>query len=113
MMPQLHREVVVDMLSSQADMEIVGESCSISELSRLVQQAGADVVIATCDANEVSQLGHVVTGTPPVLLAIVDDGHRGLLHELRPQEVNIGELTPNTLVASIRNLTLATSTGVQ
>lgn len=110
-MPQLLREIVVGMLSGQADMEIVGESSGIAELSECVHVTGADVVIAACDADEVSRLGRIVTGTPPVLLAIIDDGKRGLLHELRPQEIDIGELTPNTLVAAIRNLKPSTPTG--
>lgn len=113
MMPELHREIVVHMLSRQADMEIVGESSDTAGLSSLVREAGVDVVIAACNTAEVSQLGRVVTGTPPLLLAIVDDGHRGLLHELRPQEIDIGELTPSSLVAAIRNITPSTSTGEQ
>lgn len=104
-MPKLLQEIVVGMVSDEQDMQIVGDSAGTDALSDVVQDTQADVVIAACRASEVGRLGRIVNGTPPVLLAIVDDGRRGIIHELRPHEVDIGELTPNTLVAAIRNLT--------
>lgn len=103
-MPQLLREIVVGMVSSERDMEIVGEACENGGLSELVQETDPDVVIAACETGEVGPLGRMIVGRAPALLAIVDDGRRGLLHELRPKEVDIGELTPAKLVAAIRNL---------
>jgi CO dehydrogenase nickel-insertion accessory protein CooC1 len=105
MMPKLLREIVVSMVSDEQDMQIVGETAGTEDLSEVIHDTEADVVIVACDASEVGRLGRIVTGTPPVLLAIIDDGQRGLLHELRLQEVEIGELTPGALVAAIRNLT--------
>ena len=104
-MPKLLREIVVGMVSEEQDMQVVGDSAATEELSDVVHDTEADVVIAACSASEVGRLGRIVNGSRPVLLAIVDDGRRGIIHELRPREVDIGELTPATLVAAIRDLT--------
>lgn len=103
-LPQLLRDIVVGALSSESDMELVAEGSGSGELQALVREASADVAIVACERSEIGGLGQLVNGSPVTLLAITDEGRRGVLYELRPRETDLGELSPRVLVNAIRKL---------
>jgi len=103
-LPQLLRDIVVGALSSERDMELVGEAPGSQQLPRLVRESSADVAIVACERSEVGRLGSLINRSPVTLLAIIDEGRRGALYELRPREVDLGELSPRVLVNAIRKV---------
>lgn len=103
-LPQLLRDIVATALSSEPDMVLVGEASGSDELSGLVESSRPDLAIVACERSEVERLGRVVNGSPVTLLAIVDGGRHGALYELRPAEVDLGELSPSLLVDAIREV---------
>ena len=103
-LPRLLRDIVVGALSSEQDMELVGEAPSPRQLPGLVRESGADVAIVACEPSDIARLGRLVNVSPVTLLAITDEGRRGALYELRPREVDLGELSPRVLVNAIREV---------
>lgn len=109
-LPQLLHDIVVASLSSEPDMEIVGEASGPEQLSAVVRESSADVAIAACERSEVASLGRLINGSPSTLLAITDEGRRGALYELCPQETDLGEISPRQLVNAIRGVVKKTAT---
>jgi hypothetical protein len=103
-LPQLLRDIVVDALSSEPDMELVGETPTPGELGCLVESADADLAIVACERSEIGSLGRLIHGAPATLIAITDEGRRGTLYELCPRQVDLGELSPSGLVNVIREV---------
>ncbi len=107
-LPRLLRDIVVTALSSERDMELVGEVPGARQLADVVRDSGADVAIVACEPSDVARLGRLVNRSPVTLLAITDEGRRGALYELLPREVDLGELSPRGLVNAIREVALKT-----
>lgn len=103
-LPQLLRDIVVGTLSAEPDIELVGETPMPEHLRSLVEASGADLAIVACERHEIGRLGRLLTGSPVTVLAITDEGRRGALYELRPTEVDLGELSPRVLVNAIREV---------
>jgi DNA-binding NarL/FixJ family response regulator len=101
-LPKLLRDIVAAALSSEPDIEVVGEAPERQALQRLLCESGAQIAIVACERAEIAGLGRLVNGSPIQLLAITDEGRGGVLYELRPREVDLGELSPRTLVNAIR-----------
>ena len=101
-LPQLLRDIVAAALSAEPDLELVGEAPNAEELPRLIHESGAQLAIVACERDEIGLLGRLVNGAPVPLLAITDEGRHGVLYELRPREVDLGELSPAVLVGAIR-----------
>jgi DNA-binding NarL/FixJ family response regulator len=109
-LPQLLHDIVVPTLSSEPDMEIVGEASGPGQLSAVVRESSADVVIAACERLEVESLARLINGSPSTLLAITDEGRRGVLYQLCPKETDLGEISPRELVNAIRGAVKKTAT---
>jgi chemotaxis response regulator CheB len=103
-LPQLLRDIVVDALSSEPDMELVAETPTPGDLGCLVESASPDLAIVACERSELGRLGRLIHGSPVTLIAITDEGRRGSLYELCPREVDLGELSPRVLVNVIRQV---------
>lgn len=101
-LPQLLRDIIAGALSSEPDLELVGEASEPRDLPRLIQETGADLAIVACERSEIGHLGRLVHGSPATLLAIIEEGRRGVLYELCPRETDLGELSPRLLVNAIR-----------
>jgi hypothetical protein len=101
-LPQLLCDIVAGALSSEPDFELVGEAPEHLGLPRLIHESGAQLAIVACERSEIAELGRLINGSPTTLLAITDGGRAGVLYELRPREVDLGELSPRALVNAIR-----------
>jgi len=90
-------------VASEPDMAVVGR-VSARDSAAAARRSRADVVVVgqdgTVEADAtacrlVRQLGLRV-------LTITDDGKRGVLYELRPQRIALGDMSADTLCKAIR-----------
>jgi hypothetical protein len=104
-MPGLLRDIVVDALSTEPDMEIAGEIRSFTELDPVLDDRTIDIVVASerdgalaCDKHRVLE-----ACAYPRFLVLTDGGSSAYLHWMKPQTSSLGALTPETLVRAIRS----------
>ncbi len=100
---------IVKRATTQSDVEIVLESSSMSELPTLAA-AEPDVVILGED--EPSLAARLLEELPTVkVLGVALDGREAVLYELRPQRVELGEISPEKLASVIRDAAKAAMAG--
>jgi DNA-binding NarL/FixJ family response regulator len=99
-LPRMLRDIVVSMLATAVDIEVVTPSGSTSAFD-----AGADVVILNLDDVEPFDVLQELLAANPRLrvVAIAADGRRITLYELRPHRTPLGELSAAGLVAVVRD----------
>lgn len=99
------RDMLTDIVESQPDMKIVGESDRRSELPDAVEQVHPDIVIVaqTSDVDRHSFDDLLYAAPRLKVLAIVDNNRLGLLYELQPYWTLLGEMSPGSLVAAVRS----------
>jgi DNA-binding NarL/FixJ family response regulator len=99
-MPQMLREIIRRRLARDGRFEIVGEYTKHVSIEFAVDRSRADYVIVGEDVFEsASMRRRVLEEGPQVrMLAVRADGGRATLHQLRPEEVDLGELSPERLV---------------
>lgn len=103
-LPQMLRSIIRDIVEGQPDMEIVGELAGQTGAPAMVEQTGARFVIVRHTGLDPPDIfGELLACRPPTrVLAIADEGRAGILYELRPHRIPIGELSAASLVAVIR-----------
>ena len=103
-MPRLLQQIIEQTLAAQPDMIVVGQAETSEYVAAAARRVRADVVI-------LRETQEVVDGTPwqtlnenPRLkvLMISTDGHRATRYELRPHQVVIDDIHPETLIDAIR-----------
>jgi DNA-binding NarL/FixJ family response regulator len=100
-MPPLLRDIVRDVLAGEPDIEVVAEHDVAVDVRDAVRQDGADLVIVGSDAA--SSARDAVAGNRGVrALEVRSDGRESVLYELRPHRVPLGEISPETLLRTIR-----------
>jgi len=97
-------DIITDIVTSQADMEIVGTVTDPAVLAATVAATDADVVVLGLpDADLPSEYAALLSARAQIrLLGVSGDGRRAFLYELRPYRSALGEVSPETLVEAIR-----------
>ena len=100
-MPQLVHEVLGHAIDRQADMELMAES---SGPARFVNSTAPDVVVVgTAGAGQAEQATRLLWRWPRShVLMLAVDGHQAALYHLNPERTELGELSPDDVVSSIR-----------
>ena len=100
-MPQMLREIIRRSLARDGRFEIVGEYTEHVSIDVAVDRSRADFVIVGTDVFESRSVRRRVLEEGPQVrvLAVRPDGGQTTLHQLRPEEVDLGELSPERLVA--------------
>jgi DNA-binding NarL/FixJ family response regulator len=102
-MPRMLREIVKEIVSTQADMEIVGDFAEGLPLLDAVQESGAEFVIAGAEYSAAKDVRTLLDERPAVtVLAVAGDGRQTVLWALEPRPVSLGEVSPQTLLRAIR-----------
>jgi DNA-binding NarL/FixJ family response regulator len=103
-LPQMLRSIIRDIVAGQPDMEVVGELAGQVGVPARVEQTGATLVILRHTGLDPPDVfcELLACRSPTRVLAIADEGRAGLLYELRPHRIPIGELSATSLVAAIR-----------
>ena len=98
------RELIGEILGSAPGVEIVGEVPGDQHAPAGVRRTHADVVVLGVDESGAPEAVSDLLAAHPHLLVIgiSPDGRHGSLHELRPYDVPLGELSPELLVETVR-----------
>ena len=102
-MPPLLRGIVRETLGREPDLEVVGEHEAGADVREAVARDRADFVIVGSGRAADAYVRSVVGGRCCVrALELRADGTEGVLYELRPHRVSLGEISPDTLLRTIR-----------
>lgn len=103
-MPQLQCEIFHDRLSAEPDFDVVRAVDGL-DLSQAVERTRAEFVIVGAGRFETGEVTVLHETRPAVkVLAVSATGRQGLLYELRPHRVPLGDLSLDGLVDAIRTL---------
>jgi DNA-binding NarL/FixJ family response regulator len=99
-MPQMLREIIRRRLARDGRFEIVGEYTKDVSIAFAVDRSRADYVIVGDDVFDSRAVRRRVLEEGPQVrvLAVRPDGGQTTLHQLRPEEIDLGELSPERLV---------------
>jgi len=97
-------DIIAHAITSESDMEVVGEVDDRAHLGPAAQATEADGVILQLDGLELpAECGALFDARPRIkLLGVAGDGRRTFLYDLRPQRTALGEVSPQRLVEAIR-----------
>ncbi|HEX4525383.1 MAG TPA: hypothetical protein VH108_01420 [Gaiellaceae bacterium] len=97
-------EMVERALARTHDMRVVGRAASLEELHEIAQAMDPDVVIVGLQDVELLQacLDLLLERPRMKVLGIEEHAGRAQLYELRPEQVEIGEVSPDEVVDTIR-----------
>jgi DNA-binding NarL/FixJ family response regulator len=102
-MSPLLREIVRETLAREPDLDVVAEHEAGVDVRAAVERDGADFVIVGSDATAEAAVSSLVAGERGVrALELRSDGRESVLYELRPHRVPLGEISPETLLHTIR-----------
>jgi DNA-binding NarL/FixJ family response regulator len=103
-MPRLLCDLVRDVLSEQPDLEVVAELHDDSQLDEAVTRTAPNFVIVGTDRAELSEACKELFELRPRLkvLALATEGGRSVVWELAPNYVQLGEMSPESLLAALR-----------
>ncbi len=103
-MSRLAGEMVERAVVHSHDMDVVGRTSSLDELVDLARATDPDVVIVGLHDDELPPAClELLLERPRVkVLAIEERAGRARLYELRPEQVEIGEVSPDEVVDTIR-----------
>ncbi len=100
-MPPLLRDIVRDAIAREPDLDVVAEH-EVARLREAVEQDEPDFVIVGTDAASETVRSVVADRCRVRALEVQSDGKESVLYELRPHRVPLGEISPATLVQTIR-----------
>ncbi len=103
--PKLLREIVVDTLAQEEDMEVLAEVAGDAELAELMAGVCPDIMVAGCEPGELgSAFDEVLLWHPRLrILAISGSARRAFLYQLRPSVRELDEVSPQGLLRAIRH----------
>jgi hypothetical protein len=103
-MPLLLREIVRDTLAREPDLDVVAEHEADVDVRGAVGETDADLLIVGAEATTARMGVASVVGAQRGIRAIElqSDGKESVLYELRPHRVSLGEMSPETLLRTIR-----------
>jgi hypothetical protein len=109
-MPRMMRGVLKSAITSQEDFEFVGELVGTDGIARATHDVAADVVIVVLPGGcDLTRLSPDFGGPPHLLVTIEDGGRRASLHEWHSSVTQLGEVSPDSLIAALRSRTMASS----
>ncbi len=109
--PHLLQEILVSVVVAQPDMELLGWRGQDETLPDAVTRLRPDVLVLgterKLDTEDVAQL---LARHPRMrLLAVSGDGRSTMMYELRPHEIEVGNVSPQGLVDVLRVSTVGVS----
>jgi len=103
------REIIERAVAGQPDMEIVDDLPPNAMAPDALRRAGADVVISA-GYHDSAAVSRLLCELPRLKVLVVSaDGRETALHELRPNRMELGEVSPQTIVDAIRGACRATT----
>jgi hypothetical protein len=103
-MPKMLIDILYHVVASELDLVIVGLVNDDESLPAAVRRTRAEVVLTAQTAeDELPEYASLLVRRPRLkVVAITGDGRTGLLYELRPQRIPLGEMSAVALYNAIR-----------
>jgi DNA-binding NarL/FixJ family response regulator len=95
-------EIVRELLANAPEIEVIGQLEDQANLQDTVRRLDPDVVVITGADTVALADGLLARESRLRVLAIGGEGQSALLYELRPRRLQLGELSPETLLAALR-----------
>src|SRR5258708_7889520 len=97
-------DIVSDALSGHQDIEVVSVRWDAARIATEASELAPDIMILNHRASESPGVFKELLDHRPAMrvLSIVSDGCKSFLYALCPREVSLGELSPEGLVAAVR-----------
>jgi DNA-binding NarL/FixJ family response regulator len=112
-MPEMLRAIIFDLLSSEADLTIVGNSAAPDECLRAAREERAAVIIVQDTANKRSTCLDLVLADPPVgVLAVSTDGQSAAEVSLVRRPITLDSGSPSILADAIRRMAAELSAAI-
>lgn len=104
-MPRMLREILRGVVSDEPDLVVVDELTCDGTVGDAVDRGRADVVVSSFASLTSEVVSDLLTKHPALrILALRPDGGESTLYALRPHAEMLGEFSPGTLLACIREL---------
>jgi hypothetical protein len=102
-MPGVLTDIVTRLLDQAQDLDVA--MSEEDDFEATFNRSQPDIVVLTCDESERQELGSRLLRKHPALkvLTIVGDGRNAFLYLTAPQELMLGELSPESLISTIRS----------
>ena len=103
---RLFGDLVKGIVEPADDVRVVAEVSSADALPDALEETDADFVVAAVDEEPTSTKPYLdlLEQRPRLrVLILAGEGRRGMLWELRPRRVPIGEVSPTALLAALRS----------
>jgi hypothetical protein len=103
-MPAMLLDIVAGIIASAPDLTVVDTVPGSMDLQSIVRRADVDVLVTqeTSRAEEADHVALLVAERRLKIVALTDNGQHGVLYELRPHRVPLGDMSADRLVAAIR-----------
>jgi chemotaxis response regulator CheB len=103
-MPRLLRDIVVASFRQEQDIEVIETPEEMAQLDHVVARTRPDVLVVECEQPELHRMRDELLSKNANLrlLAISHDGRTAFLCELRPHEVELLDVSPQSLLQAIR-----------
>jgi len=104
-MPGLVSDIVREILPDSDFERLDGDS--VGELLRgVMQPSPAELILVNCPRHDLAELKGAVKDLPrTIVVAVVDDGDRGIVYELTNRTTFVGPLSREVIVAAVREAT--------
>jgi hypothetical protein len=111
-MPKMLLDILSHIVASEHDMVIIGWVKDDEDLLMVAQRTRANVILVGHTAEDERQkYASLLLRRPRIkVVAIASDGRTGLLYELRPQRIPLGEMSADALRSAIRGQPRLTTT---
>jgi DNA-binding NarL/FixJ family response regulator len=102
-MSPLLRDIIRKAVAPEPDLDVVAEHGVGVDIREAVEQSHANFVVVGSDAAAEGYVRSLIGSSCGVrALEVCSDGRESVLYELRPHRVSLGEISPDTLVRTIR-----------
>jgi hypothetical protein len=104
-MPRLVSDIVREILPGSDFEQLDGDS--VAELLHgVVQPSPVELILVNCARRDLAELKKAIQELPrTIVVAIVDDGERGIVYELSNRTTFVGPLSREVVVAAVREAT--------
>jgi DNA-binding NarL/FixJ family response regulator len=102
-MPPLLRDIVRDSVAGERDLDVVADVRGDAALESALDRLRPDLVILGAGAPQ-DVAASLVEGARVRRALALDEEGQGVLYELRPQRVRLGEISKDALLRTIRTV---------
>jgi hypothetical protein len=102
-LPNILRDLVIEAMEREPDLELVGEQPDASGLEDVIGRTGARVVVAADDAVDEALAFRLVASMPVRVATLSAAVRHASVYRCRPERLDVGELTPGTLAQLLRD----------